>query len=582
MPGVDRSSSFMRWLYSQPDVKTRTQKDCTHLLLCGGMLHMNKEQEENAYQLLADDIENNKPNYLVEKRTPVFRFCQDYDFVSISPHGISKEQFLMYLKFVQKVMRELFPELDDEELKVIVLRAENKKKRVDDLHVQRKTVVNGVVTSVKTDLATKMMTKSGFHTVWPKLFVNRATAIRVRFALCQALRQQFPDFALQRTSMGDDVEEIQFDTWTSVLDYSIYIDNGLRMVGSNKAEKCTRCNQKNTSKTPCELCFFDGQNRGYTEQGRPYIVMACVEANGSENENISRMLFHNAREAVRQTSLRVYDVTLAQLTKPSWFTDTDEMNALLDKIGENSTGVPTKKRKRTADGNANSLNSTDFSAAIGEKRTINIGNRLYEFEVISLQDNRAVIFERFINSRMQHGKNNITLRKIMISTDSSKPYILAVSATKWCLNVAREHNGQDIFYIYNGRTVEQRCWSMKDGNDRLHGPCTGKAAIRFFHENGVCMPTQKRNEIFPAVLDVQDDNDRLQSPVPQLELTADQREISTRVTAPNNVHPEASSKIIQYMSRLNDYRRELELRLHLPVRKHIHYSFGRLDEDANE
>lgn len=584
MPGVDRNSAFMRWYYAnQITLKATSQQSMTHLLLSGGILKMTPEQEREALEKLADDIAENRPNYVVEKRTTVFRFCQDYDFVSLYHNGISKDNLIMYLELVQSVLRDMFPELDDEDFMVVVLYARNKRQR-KSIQIVKKSSRKGSIFHTEPSSENRKMTKSGFHTVWPHLYVTQEMAIRIRFALCQALRERFPNFATQvtyinNTSPASDIcetEEIQYDTWSSVVDCSIYQANGLRMPGSSKASKCKSCPP---SRMPCEMCRFNNKNCGYVDDGRPYIIMTVLDVNGVEMQEKANELFNNPHKALQYTSIRYHGTEPSSPFKiPNWFVPTHDLNEELEQI------VPASGRKRKRGvGDDAAIHSDrivhrDFGQ-IGERKQVNISNRYYEFECISQSDPRAIIFERFLNAKFPHGHNRILLRKVMISTDATKPYIFAVSSSKWCLNVGREHNGQDVYYLYNGRDVQQRCWSSKDGDDHKYGPCRSRAAIDFFKSCAIPMSASKRDEIF-----CRSPNDPVEErPGSTLigEMTPQQREMMAQVTAPDNIHPQAVG-MRKWIKRLNEFRVDIEKQLFLSQNQHLKRSFGRPETENSD
>lgn len=572
MPGVSRKSNFSRWAREQNCFGAKAA-DSTHLLLSGGILKITNE--DDALAVLALDIDQGNPNYVVEMRTPVFRMCQDYDFVTPDPAGVSLATLIGYMETVQAVLREIFPELGQEAFTAIVCCAPLKLQE-KDVVVDRFDQLETVNFFKSSTTERRSLTKSGFHAVWPNLFVDRPNAIRIRFILRQALRNRFPgagEFINYETK-----ERLRFDSWDNILDLTIYLKNGLRILGSSKATKCRQCRKKTTTDNGgCDECMADGRRTGYVDEGRPYAISCVLDGSGQVMQHETQQLKVDAFQALKQTSIRCTrgETVSGPLKIPRWFRDDAEVQRELDNLSG-------KKRNRPQAGDGrvqwnmadtrNPLRSADWGAP-GERQVVQIGNRNYDFEVVAPADQRAQFFESFLNDSVLHGAERLFLRRIMISTDVARPYIFAVGSTKFCINVGREHSGQDVYYMFNGQQVEQRCWSSKEGNDRKFGPCTEPRAIEFFRKKGVKLPTNVFKAIFPRSIPRGGRASIFQRPTPPpIDTTVD----LSRATAPGNRHPQCSPMLCQWQLLSEQYRRDI---LSYPGMLGKIRSFGKTSDD---
>jgi len=609
MPGVNRDSHFTRWIQQNGGCKASNPSEATHLLLSGATLKV--PDETKTLELLANDILDGHANYVVERRTTIFRFCQDYDFITPFDEGVTVEQLAKYLSKVQVLLQEIFPQLLVDKFTAVLCSAPLKKQTKDvviDVLESSRTGSAKVFKSSRTE--SRSLTKSGYHVIWPDIFVDRPSAIRIRFIIRQALKTAYPNVGEHTIAShdSDEVERIRFDSWDNILDLTIYIENGLRMLGSHKASRCKTC-KKSASEarnsearnsearssearnsearnSKCTDCLFGGKKTGFIDDGRPYRVEAVVDGRGDINWAQTTALKSDHLKALQATSIRcIGGETAIEPLTPKWFLDEVDIEKVLEKLSGTDGALARKRRRPTTarrlDGGGESASSLrgDWGAA-GEIHSINLGNRYYDFEVVSpIDDQRAIIFEAYLNDSILHGSERIFLRKIMICSDVKKPYIFAVGSTKFCINVGREHNGQDVFYLFNGKQVEQRCWSSKEGPDRKHGPCTQTAAIDFFRKSGVKLPMQKFRELFPLSVPKNASSIMIQQPPqkpPQHQQQPQQQPITHDViTAPGNRSAGCSPKMCQQQLIAEQYMREIAAYPGLAGKTR---SFGRMEE----
>jgi hypothetical protein len=197
----------------------------THYLLDGGIWKIPKEEYPDFLRLLATDLQNGEKHYISENRTPVFKFIMDLDFYEIEAISITQVEFIV--KEIQKVIFEYFGVCS-----VIICGSDNK-----------------IVTKEDVEYV-----KSGFHLVWPKIWLTVETAKVIRNLVIENLITTFNERDI-------------INTWSDVVDLAVYEDNGLRMVGCRKMGNCKSCKNKKDFKTDCVTCGGTGkvdENRVYS------------------------------------------------------------------------------------------------------------------------------------------------------------------------------------------------------------------------------------------------------------------------------------------------------------------------------
>jgi len=229
MGKFDSLSPLKKWIISNKYfIKTSETKEvksgATHFLLDGGIWKIPTSEYNNFLKLLASDLNAGEKHYISENKTTVFKFICDLDFYENDI--ITTTQVEHIVKVIQDIVNEYFCSQ-----KIIICGADSKN-----------VTVNGI------DLI-----KSGFHLVFPKLWVTTDTAKKLRILFIEKLIEKFN-------------ERESFNKWEDVVDLSVYEDNGLRMVGCRKIGICKNCKNKKEIRETCEVCDGVGkkdENRVY-------------------------------------------------------------------------------------------------------------------------------------------------------------------------------------------------------------------------------------------------------------------------------------------------------------------------------
>jgi hypothetical protein len=208
----------------------------THFLLDGGIWSIPKERYSEFLNLLAIDLQNNEKHYICENRSVVFKFICDIDMFEIEE--VSNDKIKLIVGVLQEIISEYYGEK-----KVIICGADSKSVIINE----------------------KELVKSGFHLVWPDIWISVEKAKKLRLLFIEKLKNIFE-------------ERESYNTWEDVVDLSVYEDNGLRMVGCRKIVNCKSCKNKKEFRESCESCKGSGkkdENRVYSPKA---VLGPCEES----------------------------------------------------------------------------------------------------------------------------------------------------------------------------------------------------------------------------------------------------------------------------------------------------------------
>lgn len=215
-------------------IQREKKATATHFLLDGGIWCVPKTNYSDFLNLLAIDLQNGEKHYICENRSPVFKFICDIDLFEESI--VSIEQISNIVSEIQTIVSEYFGEM-----KVIICGADSKTVVIND----------------------KQLIKSGFHLVWPEIWISVENAKKMRILFIEKLTSVFG-------------ERESFNPWEDVIDLAVYEDNGLRMVGCRKMSICKCCKNKREFRESCVSCNGSGkkdENRVYS----PKLVLGPCE-----------------------------------------------------------------------------------------------------------------------------------------------------------------------------------------------------------------------------------------------------------------------------------------------------------------
>ena len=247
MGKFDTLSALRKWVISNKYfIKTSDPRDkkaeATHYLLDGGIWKIPLTEYQTFLQLLATDLNFGEKHYISENKTSVFKFICDLDFYD--QDIITVVQVEKVVKIIQEIVNEYFGDQ-----RIIICGADSK---------------NVVINEIE-------LVKSGFHLVFPKLWITVETSKKLRILIINKLIENFQ-------------ERQSYNKWEDVVDLSIYEDNGLRMVGCRKIGICKVCKNKKETRETCEKC----NGAGKIDENRIYRPVAVLPHNQEYLESISK------------------------------------------------------------------------------------------------------------------------------------------------------------------------------------------------------------------------------------------------------------------------------------------------------
>jgi hypothetical protein len=256
---MNKLSPLKQWIFTNKYfIKSSENKEkkasATHYLLDGGIWKVPLEKYQEFLQLLSVDLQNNEKHYISENRTPVFRFICDLDFFEPSP--ISLKQIETLVSFIQEHIYEYFG--------------------IDK---------NVIICSSDCKVISPESIKSGFHLVWPDIWITQQTAKSFRLLLIPLLVEKF----------GMRSPE---NSWEDVIDLAVYEDNGLRMIGCRKMGICKSCKNKKEFRETCETCDTVGK----IDENRVYRPVCIIP----ENIDYLKILQSDYYTTLSQTSIYNY------------------------------------------------------------------------------------------------------------------------------------------------------------------------------------------------------------------------------------------------------------------------------------
>ena len=240
-------------------------KKVTHLLLDGGILSVPADREREFLDKYALELAKGTDLYVVEMKTePCFFFMSEIDIKM--DREINQEEIIDFVRVAQSVMAQAFPD---------------------------RNIDVGVSTPAPKDSKTqdnRDCIQSGIHLNW-RVPVDLETAWILRAWIVRELDIKMPPsptFSLM-------------DPWYLCYDPCVFLDNGLRMIGSKKAESCPACKGKHCYRrgkkttaigpnaastavlTPddvghvCETC----KTTGRIDKFRPYSLIMVADRDGN-------------------------------------------------------------------------------------------------------------------------------------------------------------------------------------------------------------------------------------------------------------------------------------------------------------
>jgi hypothetical protein len=425
---VDEDDEFSTWLDSH---RVKTADESSHFSYLGGKYFIGEKDNGVFLKKYAEQLQRSSSGlFLIEKRTPVFKMLFDLDM--IQPRGVSMPEVFALTALCCSVFRTYYPVLAAaDQLTCYVYNAPNMAKK-----------------GWATGPDAPMVVKSGFHLIWPHLIVDQAQALHLREACIYAAKRELPDRVPPANPYAD------------VLDETVLLKNGLRMVGSDKMIRCRVCSGtgKYLNMGKCNRCVGAksvAENRVYV----PYFVVnkdgvmdpALLHAVSREEDVFDR---------VRLSSLRVFGT---RSTPGFVIPELAAIPASLALIENGGVAVAAANKKRarsiaTSEDRESSEGKAASSRALSAGNAQEIGDDKLMFGYVQDMIRGCVVAGR---QPWEH----VTLKKFYLLKTSNRYMgkVVGVGAN-FCLNVGRQHSSSTVYFVLDALGLRQRCFCRKEGS----------------------------------------------------------------------------------------------------------------------
>ena len=243
-----------------------SKREVTHYFMNGGKISIPDNLQGRFLTAYSNDLNKGEVHFIVENRTPIFRWMCDLDFYG--PDEVTDDVLLSIVVTMQKVMKTFYDlgPFDDKLFDTIVLKTAPVEKMKDG----------------------KNKMKTGFHLYMHNLPVTAEQCLYMRLAIIAELELLHVDMA-------------GWNSWENIVDEAVYDKNGLRLPGSHKSEKCTVCKNDKVKVKNCLPCG----RKGYVDVGRVYDPYMYIRQTGEKALTKLANLKENTYMMVSFTCIRL-------------------------------------------------------------------------------------------------------------------------------------------------------------------------------------------------------------------------------------------------------------------------------------
>lgn len=415
------------------------KKPPTHLLLDGGKFHIPEKNYDKFLTRYSDDVAHGRPNYVCEIKTPVFKFLIDLDL--FEPTAVTRKEIIRIMKEIQFVINAFYPHSPDKKKHAIICTTEPKKQIKDSVS----------------------LTKTGVHVIYPLIRVTTDQAKILRWAIVQHLGNIFG-------------ERPSHNPWTDVIDNTVYSSNGLRMIGSRKCSICKNCKGKRSGLD--EYCD-DCNDTGKIDEGRVYNPTMIMDSKGKLLPQELKNLTFNVFEMIRTTSIVCYNKESTEMIKdfPDWYTEiTFEYNESDFKTRPKKYPFGEQLTKEDEEGEKE-LHLSDKTLILNDKN----GKGTY------------TKIRNFIVKKMPKVYKNLEIRDIHKVPSEPHPYYIVRTNNQFCMNVAKNHNSNTIYFLINEHGLYQKCWCRCTHKTGKYGTC------KEYHSERKPLSNTIQKELYPFI-----------------------------------------------------------------------------------
>ena len=407
VPGTSSSnlsSETEEWVRQYTIAPMTRDKVETHMSLAGGpfgRLSIPDDMHETWLRVYAAELALDTHSlFFAERRTPIFRMHFDLDFSQ--PEAVDLLYLASMARDCLQVFQPFYPSLDGVSpmWRCAILTATPKPKKDDD----------GTV-----------LVKSGCHMVWPWMYVTQTQALVMRATLVDHLTRTWP------------AREGHSNSYDDVVDRTVLVSNGLRMMGSDKAMRCKTCHNK-AARNNCVPC----RGRGVLVENRAYTLAMVLGEDGEPDVVRLRAWKADLLTCVRFTSTRS-----SRLDHSAGFAV--PAHAVIDA----ATKAARKKVKPSAGCGAveTRAEARALTGAVTFESTSRIFSELQKF-LNNLASSPHWSGIRITHLYLQHEHGRYTCN-------------VNGPGSSYCNNVGRAHGSSSVYLVIERDGVCQRCFSPK-------------------------------------------------------------------------------------------------------------------------
>lgn len=421
---------------SAEQAQAEEAREPTHFSLAGGKYFIPMEHNQRFLQLYADEWRRFPENrlFFIERKTPVFRMHFDLDMVQPAPPTDAEMLTLARLFCNAMKLQYSVAEIDPRSFVCIVLKAPSMPKKG---------------WPPEDGSEPEMVQKTGYHMIWPFLYVTQEQALQLR-EVCVVKANQMGPRAPPANPYSD------------MIDTTVLLENGLRMVGSDKVKTCGACKGKGKPaekaervargelKEQCHWCAGSGrvaENRVY----RPdFVVGEDNHLDARRLEGISGM--HNRFQCTRFCSIRS-----SAMPTPTFRPVVSMPCPSLNKLRTATKRRAPSDHAAPSDGTACASAS---SGAHGNEMEVSPSSALFKL---------AQDFLRTGMGGEQWMAVELWKLTFLFSHNQYRAKVRGEGAS-YCTNVRRCHTSSTVYFIFKSNGVVQRCYCKKEGT--ADTPCS--------------------------------------------------------------------------------------------------------------
>lgn len=418
---MNGGSDLYVWLEQFRLQDSANGSEATHYSMVGGKYAIPESRHQQWLKRYAMHLQQHAHEsvFFVEKRTPIFRMHFDLDY--IQPEVPTLVQVIEMVQLLTRVFKTFYlgvTAADADNLFVaIVLKAPSQAK-------------NGNI-------------KTGYHVIWPYLLVNADQALTMRAACITEAIQK----GGERTA--------PYNSYDDLLDECVFMENGLRMVGSDKSKRCEMCvGKKKVNGNVCTSCCGVGR-AGEKRVYEPYFVL---NAQGDvDATRLGRLVDDDAKHRlVKWCSIRSDSTapTPGYVKPPLAMQVTYEIS------------VKDRRKRKQAGAVAGGVSDTKAHGCKWLQDGVDVTENKQVREEV----------EMFIRTSMGCPEWREVIARRMFYSESAQRYLVKAFGIgcQFCQNVHRCHGSSSIYFVINVSGIVQRCYSKKKVDGSV--PCSKYAS----------------------------------------------------------------------------------------------------------